>query len=213
MTRWPCCWSFNTIEYFFSKNLHENGVKLPEERNAFGLDHQRGRRDQELLIKELAQYFCACAVNAIRALSRIITTRNHNSLNPACTLTKWSSQPFFCSPWSSHVWPRQLEPYETNVISELLRPPCGKLEQWAGFCHSDTHYIRLGYARYVWAIRGQIKLHCGTLLGDEFWLTLPCNLWGCVRDRVEMVVKVHCVPECTLTAILTRSLAKPQSGE
>ena len=34
----------NTIE-FFSKNLHENRVKLPEERNAFVLDLQYGRRD------------------------------------------------------------------------------------------------------------------------------------------------------------------------
>ena len=92
MTRRPCCWSFNTIEYFFSKNLHENGVKLLEERNAFGLDHQRGRRDQELLIKELAQYFCSCVVNAIRVLSRIITTMTLNSLNPPCTLI--TSKPF-----------------------------------------------------------------------------------------------------------------------
>ena len=89
VTRRPCCWSFNTIEYFFSKNLHEIGVKFPEpERNAFGLD-------QELLIKELRQYFCACAVNAIRTLSRFITTMTHNSLNPACTFTIWSSKPFF----------------------------------------------------------------------------------------------------------------------
>ena len=35
----------NTIEFFFSKNLHENGVKFPEERNAFVLGHQHGRRD------------------------------------------------------------------------------------------------------------------------------------------------------------------------
>ena len=34
----------NTIE-FFLKNLHENRVKLPEERNAFVLDLQYGRRD------------------------------------------------------------------------------------------------------------------------------------------------------------------------
>ena len=34
----------NTIE-FFSKNEHENRVWLPEERNAFVLDHQHGRRD------------------------------------------------------------------------------------------------------------------------------------------------------------------------
>ena len=30
---------------FFSKNLHKNGVYFPEERNAFVLDHQHGRRD------------------------------------------------------------------------------------------------------------------------------------------------------------------------
>ena len=72
---------------------------------------------------------------------------------------------FCCSPWSSHVWPRQLEPYETNVVSELLRPACGKLEQWAGFYYSDTQYIRLGFARYVLAIQGRIKLHCGTVMG------------------------------------------------
>ena len=83
---------------------------------------------------------------------------------------------FCCSPWSSHVWPRQLEPYETNVISELLWPACGKLEQWAGFYYSDTQYIRLGFARYVLAIQGRIKLHCGTVMGGgEFWLTLPRN--------------------------------------
>ena len=92
MTRRPCCCSFNTIEYFFSKNLHENGVKFPEERNTFGLDQQRGRRYQELLIKELAQFFCACALSAIRSLSRIITTMTLNSLNPPCTLT--TSKPF-----------------------------------------------------------------------------------------------------------------------
>ena len=92
VTRRPCCWSFNTTEYFFSKNFHENGVKFPEERNAFGLDHQRGRRDQELLIKELAQYFCACVVNAIRVLSRIIITMTLNFLNPPCTLI--TSKPF-----------------------------------------------------------------------------------------------------------------------
>ena len=51
-----------------------------------------GRRDEELLIKELPQYFCACAVNAIGVLSRIITTMTLNSLNPACTLT--TSTPF-----------------------------------------------------------------------------------------------------------------------
>ena len=28
-----------------SKNLHENRVSFPEERNAFVLDHQHGRRD------------------------------------------------------------------------------------------------------------------------------------------------------------------------
>ena len=33
-----------TKEYF-SKNLHENRVQFPEERNAFVLDHQNGRRD------------------------------------------------------------------------------------------------------------------------------------------------------------------------
>ena len=30
---------------FFSKNLHENRLKFPEERNAFVLDYQQGRRD------------------------------------------------------------------------------------------------------------------------------------------------------------------------
>ena len=30
-------WSFDTIQYFFSKNFHENGVKFPEEKNALGL--------------------------------------------------------------------------------------------------------------------------------------------------------------------------------
>ena len=45
--------------------------------------HQRGRRDQELLIK---------AARAIRALSRIITTMTLNSLNPPCTLI--TSKPF-----------------------------------------------------------------------------------------------------------------------
>ena len=43
-------------------------------------------------MKELVQYFCACAVNTIRALSRIITTMTLNSLNPPCTLT--TSTPF-----------------------------------------------------------------------------------------------------------------------
>ena len=149
---------------------------------------------------------------------------------------------FCCSPWSSHVWPRQLEPYETNVISELLRPACGKLEQWAGFYYSDTHYIRLGFARYVLAIQGRIKLYCGTVMGwgggggrrilTHFAAQLYNSpLRGCARDRVEMVTKVHCgtvygkhinvaansshktVPECTLTTILTQSLAQPQSDE
>ena len=34
----------NTIE-FFPNNLHENGGQFAEERNAFVLDHQHGRRD------------------------------------------------------------------------------------------------------------------------------------------------------------------------
>ena len=34
----------NTIE-IFSKNLHENRVKFPEERNAFVLDYQHGHHD------------------------------------------------------------------------------------------------------------------------------------------------------------------------
>ena len=85
---------------------------------------------------------------------------------------------FCCSPWSSHVWPRQLEPYETNVVSELLRPACGKLEQWAGFYYSDTQYIRLGFARYVLAIQGRIKLYCGTVLVDEFFTHFTAQLYN-----------------------------------
>ena len=34
----------NTTE-FFAKDLHENKVQFPEERNAFVLDYQHGRRD------------------------------------------------------------------------------------------------------------------------------------------------------------------------
>ena len=34
----------NTID-FFPKNLHENRVKFPEERNAFVLDYQHDRLD------------------------------------------------------------------------------------------------------------------------------------------------------------------------
>ena len=43
VTRRPCWGSIQ--QKFCSKNLHENGVQFPEERNAFVLDHQHGRRD------------------------------------------------------------------------------------------------------------------------------------------------------------------------
>ena len=43
LTRRPC-WR-SKQKSFSSKNLHENGVYFPEERNAFAVDHQRGRRD------------------------------------------------------------------------------------------------------------------------------------------------------------------------
>ena len=43
MTRRPC-WG-SKQKKLFSKNLHENRVLFPEERNAFVLDHQHGRRD------------------------------------------------------------------------------------------------------------------------------------------------------------------------
>ena len=43
VTSWPC---WGLIQYnFFSKNLHENGVQFPEERNAFFLDHQHDHSD------------------------------------------------------------------------------------------------------------------------------------------------------------------------
>ena len=43
VTRHPCQGS---IEHnFFSKNLHENRIQFPEERNPFVLDRQHGRRD------------------------------------------------------------------------------------------------------------------------------------------------------------------------
>ena len=146
---------------------------------------------------------------------------------------------FCCSPWSSHVWPRQLEPYETNVVSELLRPACSKLEQWAGFYYSDTQYIRLGFTRYVLAIQGRIKLHCGTVMGGgganfdslcratlQFSTSRLCErpgrdgyqsaLWDCFWGRIFNMAansSHKTVPECTLTIILTQSLAQPQSGE
>ena len=43
VTRRPCWWS--TIEFFSSNNLRENRVQFLEERNAFVLDHQDGRRE------------------------------------------------------------------------------------------------------------------------------------------------------------------------
>ena len=43
VTRRPC-WGLKQKK-LFSKNLHENRVLFPEERNAFVLDHQHGRRD------------------------------------------------------------------------------------------------------------------------------------------------------------------------
>ena len=42
VTRQPCWWSIQ--ENFFSKNLPDNGVYFPEERNAFVLPHQHSRR-------------------------------------------------------------------------------------------------------------------------------------------------------------------------
>ena len=41
---WRPCWG-SIQQNFFPKNLHENRVQFPEERNAFVLDHQHGRRD------------------------------------------------------------------------------------------------------------------------------------------------------------------------
>ena len=35
----------HNITEFFAKDLHENKVQFPEERNAFVLDDQHGRRD------------------------------------------------------------------------------------------------------------------------------------------------------------------------
>ena len=43
VTRRPC-WGSKQKKLFW-KNLHENRVLFPEERNAFVLDHQHGRRD------------------------------------------------------------------------------------------------------------------------------------------------------------------------
>ena len=43
VTRRPC-WRSKHYNFFW-KNLHKNRVKFPEERNAFVLDHQFGRRD------------------------------------------------------------------------------------------------------------------------------------------------------------------------
>ena len=43
VTRRPC-WG-SKQKNIFSKNLHENRVWFPEERNAFVLDHQHGRHD------------------------------------------------------------------------------------------------------------------------------------------------------------------------
>ena len=43
VTRRLCWWSVQ--QNFFLKNLHENRVMFPEERNAFVLDHQDSRRD------------------------------------------------------------------------------------------------------------------------------------------------------------------------
>ena len=43
VTRRPC-WG-SKEKNISSKNLHENRVSFPEERNAFVLDHQHGRRD------------------------------------------------------------------------------------------------------------------------------------------------------------------------
>ena len=38
------CWG-SIQKNFFSKNVHENGVYFPEERNAFVHDYQHGRHD------------------------------------------------------------------------------------------------------------------------------------------------------------------------
>ena len=38
------CWG-SIEQNFFSKNLHENRIQFPEERNPFVLDRQHGRRD------------------------------------------------------------------------------------------------------------------------------------------------------------------------
>ena len=43
LTRRPC-WGLKQ-KNVSSQNLHENRVQFPEERNAFVLDHQHGRRD------------------------------------------------------------------------------------------------------------------------------------------------------------------------
>ena len=229
MTRRPCWWSFNTIECFFSKNFHENGVKFPEERNAFGLDHQRGRRDQELLMKELVQYFCACAVNTIRALSRIITTMTLNSLNPPCTLT--TSTPFVTVLGVHTFGPDNSNPTRPMSFPNYSDP---LVANWS----SGRDSITLTPSIFDSAMLGtygpfEVKSNCtvGLYWGTNFSLALPSSLrlcerpgrdsyqsalWNCFGGRIFNMAansSPKTVPECTLTTILTQSLAQLQSGE
>ena len=59
---------------FFSKNLRENRVKLPEERNAFVLDLQHGRRDvtctQAMYVNNIRKKSIPCTYTAFSVQSR-----------------------------------------------------------------------------------------------------------------------------------------------
>ena len=80
-----------TIQYnFFLKNLRENRVKFPEERNAFVLDIQHGRRDVtsklaislRLVCKMHTEKFCSFP-DSFLGNSNFFKTRNKDLYFPA----------------------------------------------------------------------------------------------------------------------------------
>ena len=170
MTRRPCWWSFNTIEYLFSKNFHENKVKFPEERTAFGLDHQR---DQELLTKDLAQYFCACAVNVIRVLSRIITTMTHKPLNPPGTLI--TSKPFVAVLGVHTFGPDNSNPTRPMSFPNYSDP---LVANWSSGRDSITLTPSIFDSALLgtyWTFKVISNCTVGLCWGTNFSLTLPRN--------------------------------------
>ena len=164
----------------------------------------------------------------IRALSRIITTKTLSSLNPPCTLTIWSSKPFFAVLGVHTFGPDNSNPTRPMSFPNYSDP---LVANWSSGRDSITltpsifDSAMLGtYGPFeVKSNRCTVKLYWGTNFDSlcraifevvretgSRWLS-KCILGRFFNMAANSSPKT--VPECTLTTILTRSLAQPQSGE